>query len=80
MAGKRGRPRKRETALSRWLDRVEMTRDEFAERLGVTRPYVDHLCRGSRRPSLELAFKIEKLTKRSVTAAALAAAPVHSED
>jgi hypothetical protein len=29
---------------------------------------------------LELAFKIERLTKRSVTAAALAAAPVHSED
>jgi transcriptional regulator with XRE-family HTH domain len=57
-----------------------MTRDDLAERLGVTRPYVDHLCRGGRRPSLELAFKIEKLTRGEVAAASWTAVPAHSGD
>jgi DNA-binding XRE family transcriptional regulator len=61
-----GRPRKRETKLSRWLDQAGMTREEAAGELGVTRQYLDRVCRGVNRPSLPLAVKIEKFTRGAV--------------
>lgn len=64
----RGRPRKRETKLSRWIDASGMTRDEVAARLGVARQHVDRLCRAENRPSLTLAAEIEKLTRGAVRA------------
>ena len=61
-----GRPRKRETKLSRWLDQAGMTREKAAGELGVTRQYLDRVCRGANRPSLPLAVKIEKFTRGAI--------------
>lgn len=57
-----GRPRKSETPLAAWLDREGMTRDHLADKLEVTRQYVDKLCRGASKPSLQVALAIEKLS------------------
>ena len=62
----RGRPRKNETQLAHWADAVGTIRDVLAERLGVGRTYVDRLCRGERRQSLDLAVAIEKLSGGAV--------------
>ncbi len=77
---KLGRPRKEESALSKWIDRAGLTREEFAAQLGISRPHVDRLCRGVRRPGLDLAMKIEQLTKGVVSAAAWTKIPPHSRD
>ena len=76
----RGRPRKRDTPLSRWIDEAGKSREEVAEELDVTRTHLDRLCRGDRRPSLELALAIETLTDGAVSAASWAAVPPHSSD
>jgi len=65
----RGRPRTRETKLSRWIDAAGTTRETFAKKLGVNRTYLDMLCRGARRPGLALALEIERLTRGGVPAA-----------
>ncbi len=77
---KRGRPRKQETALSVWLDREGLTRDDLAAKLDISRPHVDRLCRGSGRPGLELAIRIEKLSNGAVQAAGWAGVPAQSHD
>jgi hypothetical protein len=64
----RGRPRKRETKFSRWIDASGMTRDEVADALDINRTHVDKLCRGAGRPGLALALAIEKLTRGAITA------------
>jgi transcriptional regulator with XRE-family HTH domain len=79
-ARKRGRPRKQETLLSKWLDAAGISRDELATRLNVSRPYVDMMCRGGRRPSLELAVAIEELTHGEVPASVWTRIPKHSRD
>ena len=76
----RGRPRKNETKLSRWLDSAGMSRDALSERLGVGRTYVDKMCRGERRPSLDLAVAIEKLTDGAVPVSVWTKVPPHSSD
>jgi transcriptional regulator with XRE-family HTH domain len=76
----RGRPRKRETPLSRWIDAATRTREDVAEELGVTRVHLDRLCRNERRPSLELALAIEKLTAGAVPATFWTKVPAHSGD
>jgi transcriptional regulator with XRE-family HTH domain len=73
-----GRPRARETALSKWIDASGKTRDEIAERLGVKRQWLDKLCRAERRPSLDLALEIEKMTKGQVPASFWKSVPPHS--
>ncbi len=73
----RGRPRKRETQLSRWIDASGMTRDEVADKLGIVRTYLDVLCRGEGRPGLELAFEIERLTRGALPASEWINAPSH---
>jgi transcriptional regulator with XRE-family HTH domain len=75
-----GRPRKEEGKLSRWLDAQGMSRYELAARLDIARPHVDRICRGVRRPSLELAIAIEKLTDGAVPAASWISVPKHSSD
>ena len=71
MAVKRspGRPRKRETKFSRWIDASRMTRDEVAVALDVNRTHLDKVCRGGCRPGLALALQIEKLTQGAIPAA-----------
>lgn len=76
----RGRPRSKETKLSRWIDGQRLTRDEIATRLGIGRTYLDKLCRAQGRPSLDLAFRIEKLTRGAVLATDWLQVPRHSHD
>jgi DNA-binding XRE family transcriptional regulator len=66
----RGRPRKTQTKLSRWIDAHKLERGVVADRLGVARNYLDKLCREDARPSLQLAVAIAKLTGGAVPAAA----------
>lgn len=47
--------------LSQYLDAKEITQAEFAAQLGVSQGTVSKLC-GSRRPSWEMAAKIEAAT------------------
>lgn len=64
-----GRPRSTAASpLSRWLDQNGRTREWAAGKLGVTRPYIDKLCRGAATPSLDVAASIERLTGGGVVA------------
>jgi DNA-binding XRE family transcriptional regulator len=76
----RGRPRNRQTKLSSWIDEKGLTRDVVAARLGIGRTYLDKLCRGASRPSLELALQIERLTSGAVVASEWLSVPPHSGD
>lgn len=58
-----------------WIKRHDLTRATVAERLGISRKYLDYLCREERRPSLEVASRIERLTEGEVDAAYLARLP-----
>lgn len=64
----RGRPRGTENPLSHWIDRAGLSRQDAADKLGVERVHLDRLCRDRRTPSLELAFKIEHLTRGAIQA------------
>jgi hypothetical protein len=74
----RGRPRKRESTLSRWIDSQTLTRDALATRLAIQRTYLDKLCRAESRPSLELAVEIEKMTRGAVPASDWLTVPPHT--
>lgn len=50
------------------IARSGKTRSQFAEELGVGRPYLSMLESGKKRPSLELAIRIERLTGGAVPA------------
>jgi len=63
-----GRPLIRQGRFGRWLAEHGFNRDDVARRLGVNRRHVDHLAREDRRPSLELAIKIERLTSGEISA------------
>jgi len=76
----RGRPRATETKLSLWLNKAGITREDFAKRIGVTRQHLDKLCRGARRPGLDLAVLIETLTNGAVKPSEWASAARHSND
>ena len=61
------RPRSEQTTpLSEWLARNErlIGREGLARELGIYRENLDRLCRGARRPGLDLAFDIEDVTRR----------------
>lgn len=76
----RGRPRTTTNAFGRWIDRSKLSRDEVAERLRLSRQYVDRLCRDDRRPDLELAVKIEDLTRGKIRPRDWLRTPRHSGD
>jgi hypothetical protein len=75
-----GRPRKTTNAFGRWIDESRYSRDQIAERLGMSRSYLDQLCAGIRRPNLELAFKIEDMSKGAVPARSWLKASRHTAD
>jgi transcriptional regulator with XRE-family HTH domain len=62
------------------MDAQGLTRDLVAARLKIQRTYLDKLCRAESRPSLELAFEIEKLTRGLVQASDWLAVPAHKRD
>lgn len=75
-----GRPPSHMGKLAVWIESVGRTREDVAEELGVSRRYLDHLCREYRRPALDLAVKIERLTKGQVSVEYLANLKPHSKD
>ena len=63
------RLRSRENPLSRWIDGVGLKRLEFAVKVGISRVYLDQLCRDEKRASLKVAFAIQRETNGAVPAA-----------
>jgi DNA-binding XRE family transcriptional regulator len=52
-----------------WLDGSTLTRDAFADRIGVTRASIFHWLCGRYQPNLATAMKIESFTAGAVPAA-----------
>jgi transcriptional regulator with XRE-family HTH domain len=50
------------TPLEEFMRRTNMTDTEMAGKLGVSQPYVGRLRSGERRPSLNLAVRLEAVT------------------
>jgi hypothetical protein len=57
-----GRPSKHEGPLAQWLKGKNLRRDDFATELGISRRYLDSLCRQAKQPSFPLAAKIKART------------------
>ena len=57
----------KEHALSVWRKSQNLTQDELAGKIGVSRWMVNRLEAGERTPSLDLAIKIQKLSDGAVT-------------
>ncbi len=57
--------------LASYLEQTQLTQSDFAAAVGVKQSTISRLKNGRFAPSLELAAKIEKLTKGAVPAAAL---------
>ena len=75
-----GRPIQQRSKLGVWVDANGWSREELATRLGIVRSSANRLCSGVRRPSLELALKIEKLTGGAVPAGYWRKVAAHSKD
>jgi len=54
--------------LSKYISDRGMTRGEFAKRVGISAPYLSEILSGPKRPSIDLAFKIESETGGEVPA------------
>jgi transcriptional regulator with XRE-family HTH domain len=52
--------------LSNFITQSGLTRSTWAERLGVSRSYLSDVLNGNRRPSLDLAVRIARLTGGAV--------------
>lgn len=61
-----GRPVVKSNKLGVWVDAQGWTRQRLADELGIAMGSAARLCSGERRPSLDLAVKIEALTKGAV--------------
>lgn len=61
-----GRPAQITTVLAKWIAEHGWDRDRLASKLEISRSSLDRLCRGVRRPGLELAVRIEKFTNGGV--------------
>ena len=53
--------------LREYLFKHRKTQTEMAKQLGVSTNHLSQIVRNERRPSIELAIKIEKLTEGEVT-------------
>ena len=54
--------------LSEYIASKGMTRSEFAKTVGISAPYLSEILSGAKRPSLNLAFRIEEITGGEVPA------------
>jgi transcriptional regulator with XRE-family HTH domain len=55
--------------LARWIKDEGLSREDVAEQLGVSRRYVDALCREQRVPKAEVMDGIHRLTRGQITSA-----------
>jgi transcriptional regulator with XRE-family HTH domain len=53
--------------LKKYLEEKRMTYREFAEKLGIRPQYLQSIAYGKKKPSLELAVKIQELTGGKLT-------------
>lgn len=53
--------------VKKYLDEKRLTYREFAEKLGIRIQYLQSIAYGKRKPSLDLAVKIEELTNGELT-------------
>ena len=53
--------------LKDWKDQKQLKNKDLAASLDIDEGYVTHILKGDRRPSPELALKIEQLTKGMVS-------------
>ena len=65
--------------LGVWVEAHGWTRQQLADELGIVRGSVDRLCNGLRRPSLDLALKIEALTEGEVPVSYWAKVPANGK-
>lgn len=56
------------TLLAAWLEKEHLTQRAFAQLLGVTHPIVSMWLSGVRRPGLDSALAIERVTRGAVPA------------
>lgn len=56
--------------FSEFIRSSGLNRAAWADRLGISRPYLSDLLNGNKTPSLQLAFKIEQATGGKVPASA----------
>jgi transcriptional regulator with XRE-family HTH domain len=49
-------------SIREYLKKTGTTEKEFAEKIGVSQPFVNLIKRGERRPTPEIAQKIEEIT------------------
>lgn len=54
--------------LATYLKITSIKRNAFARLVGISSPYLTQILAGNKRPSLDLAFRIEKATNRLVPA------------
>jgi len=52
--------------LDEHLFKTKQSKTNFAQNLGISRGHLQHILNGSRRPSVRLAKKIEKITEGKV--------------
>jgi transcriptional regulator with XRE-family HTH domain len=75
-----GRPVLKRSKLGVWIDERGWTRQQLADKLGIELGSAARLCSGGRRPSLEVALKIEALTEGAVPVSYWIEIPAHSKD
>lgn len=54
--------------LAKFIQKSDHTQASFAARLGISASYMSDIINGKKRPSLDLAFDIERETQGSVPA------------
>ena len=53
--------------LSEYLKKNKISQEKFAELVGVTRPFITNIANGKKNPSIQLAGRIEEVTKGKET-------------
>ena len=53
--------------LSEYLKETGLTQENFADLVGVTRPFITNILNGKKSPSIQLAGRIEEVTKGKVS-------------
>ncbi len=75
--GRVGRPPARWGRLALYVEQQGLSRQSVAQELGISRKFLDNICREVRRPGPALAERIERLTQGKVSVAYLMALPKH---
>lgn len=75
--GRVGRPPARWGRLALYIEQQGLSRQGMAEELGVSRKFLDNICREVRRPGPELAARIERMTQGKVSVGYLTSLPKH---